>query len=137
MSHTVIGPCRTVCDINRSRCATCSDLCNWPTYSKGFIIALRSRHKKPVYKVTRKTRQNGFYAHLLWPQFLYILAGVVISIRALIAPGVNLTAVWTNIGIFAFFAFMLSGICGAAFYGLKWNIFQMSQKPQHALQKEG
>ena len=110
---------------------------HWPTYSKGFIIALRSRHKKPVYQVTRKTHQNGFYGHLLWPQFLYILAGIVISIRALISGGVNLISVWTNIGIFAFFAFMLSGICGAAFYGLKWDAFQMSQKPQHALQKEG
>lgn len=111
---------------------------HWPTYSKGFIIALRSRHKKPVYKVTRKTHQNGFYAHLLWPQFLYILAGVVISIRALISmPEAYLTAIWTNIGIFAFFAFMLSGICGAAFYGLKWNIFQASQKSQQILPKEG
>lgn len=98
---------------------------HWPTYSKGFIIALRSRHKKPTYKVTRKTRQNGFYAHLLWPQFLYILTGSVISIRALSAlPETDLTAIWTNIGIFAFFAFMLSGICGAAFYGLKWKLFK-------------
>ncbi len=110
---------------------------HWPTYSKGFIIALLSRHKKPVYRVTRKTRQNGFYAYLLWPQFLYILAGVVISIRALISADTNLIPVWTNIGVFAFFAFMLSGICGAAFYGLKWDPFQMGQKPQHALQKSG
>jgi len=110
---------------------------HWPTYSKGFIIALRSRHKKPVYKVTRKTHQTGFYAYLLWPQFLYILAGIIISIRALMLPEADLTAVWTNIGIFGFFAFMLSGICGAAFYGLKWDVFQKSQKSQQAMEKSG
>jgi cellulose synthase (UDP-forming) len=109
---------------------------HWPTYTKGFIIALRSRYKKPVYQVTRKTHQKGFYVHLLWPQFLYILGGVVISIRALISmPEANMTAVWTNIGIFAFFAFMLSGICRASLYGLKRDTIQMSQKPQHILQE--
>lgn len=110
---------------------------HWPTYTKGFIIALLSRHKKPVYRVTRKTRQKGFYAYLLWPQFLYILAGVVISIRALTSTQANLIPVWTNISVFALFAFMLSGICGAAFYGLKWDRFQTGRKPQHVLQKTG
>lgn len=110
---------------------------HWPTYSKGFIIALTSRHKKPVYKVTRKTHQKGFYAYLLWPQFLYILVGIIISIRALTSmPQANLTAVWSNIGIFAFFAFMLSGICRAAFYDLKWNFFQAIQETPRALQEE-
>ncbi|HSL42477.1 MAG TPA: glycosyltransferase [Anaerolineales bacterium] len=93
---------------------------HWPTYTKGFIIALRSRYKKPTYTVTRKTRQKGLYAHLLWPQFLYILTGIVVSIRALVLfSAANSTAVWTNIGIFAFFAFLLSGICRAAFYDMK------------------
>jgi len=93
---------------------------HWPTYTKGFIVALRSRYKKPVYTVTRKTRKKGFYAHLLWPQFLYIIAGMIASIRALILmTQANSTAVWTNIGIFAFFVFLLSGICRAAFYGVK------------------
>jgi hypothetical protein len=110
---------------------------HWPTYTKGFIIALLSRHKKPVYRVTRKTRQKGFYAYLLWPQFLYILAGVVISIRALTLTQANLIPVWTNISVFALFAFMLSGICGAAFYGLKWDTFQSGRKPKHVLQKTG
>jgi cellulose synthase (UDP-forming) len=111
---------------------------HWPTFSKGFIIALRSRHKKPVYRVTRKTHQKGIYPHLLWPQFLYILAGIVISIRALIsAPEANMTAVGTNICIFLFFAFMLSGICLAAFYDLKWDIFRRGRKLQHVLQKSG
>jgi cellulose synthase (UDP-forming) len=109
---------------------------HWPTYSKGFIIALRSRNKKPVYRVTRKTRQNGFYAYLLWPQFLYIFAGTVISIRAVaLFVDANFTPVWTNIGIFGFFAFMLSGICGASFYGLKWDTFNMNRKPQQLLQE--
>jgi len=111
---------------------------HWPTYTKGFVIALRSRNKKPVYKVTRKTRQSGFYGHLLWPQFLYILLGIILSVRALITMSeASMTAVWTNIGIFGFFAFMLSGICQAALYDMKWKIFQMYQNPQQVLQKKG
>lgn len=109
---------------------------HWPTYSKGFIIALLSRHKKPIYRVTRKTHQTGFYAHLLWPQFLYILAGVVLSIRALISADANFVPVWSNIGVFAYFTFMLSGICGAAFHGLNWNLFQVRQEAQHVLQNQ-
>jgi len=93
---------------------------HWPTYTKGFLLALRSRYKKPVYTVTRKTHQKGFYAYLLWPQFLYIVSGIVISIYALASISEAHTAeVWTNIGIFAFFAFMLSGICRASFYGVE------------------
>jgi cellulose synthase (UDP-forming) len=108
---------------------------HWPTYTKSLIIALRSRHKKPVYKVTRKTRQNGIYAHLLWPQFLYILAGIVLSIHGLITMSeTNSISVLTNIGIFTFFGFMLSGICRAAFYGLKWTpLEQMSQVNQETI----
>jgi hypothetical protein len=110
---------------------------HWPTYTKSFIIALRSRHKKPKYTVTRKTHQNGFYVHLLWPQFLYILAGIVISIRALASmTESNFVAVWTNVGVFAFFAFMLSGICRAAFHNLNWGTYQISQSPQSVLQKK-
>jgi hypothetical protein len=111
---------------------------HWPTYTKGFVIALRSRNKKPVYKVTRKTRQSGFYGYLLWPQFLYILFGIILSVRALVTmPEADMTPVWTNIGIFGFFAFMLSGICQAAFYGMKWKIFQMNRNPQQVLQEKG
>jgi cellulose synthase (UDP-forming) len=110
---------------------------HWPTYTQAFVIALRSRHNKPVYRVTRKTHQNGFYAHLLWPQFLYIFSGIVLSIRALTSiTGTNAISVWTNIGIFALFAFMLSGICLAAFHGLKWNIFQISQHSQRVSQEK-
>ena len=31
-----------------------------PTYHKAFWIAIRSKNHKPAYKVTKKTRQNGF-----------------------------------------------------------------------------
>lgn len=108
---------------------------HWPTYTKAFVIALLSRKRKPSYKVTRKTHQSGFYAQLLWPQFLYILAGIVISIRALIlSDGSDLTTIWTNIGVFGFFAIMLSGICLASFHGIKWDTFHISQNSEHITQ---
>lgn len=108
---------------------------HWPTYTKAFVIALLSRKRKPSYKVTRKTHQSGFYAQLLWPQFLYILAGIVISIRALIlSDGSDLTTIWTNIGVFGFFAIMLSGICLASFHGIKWDTFHISQNSEHVTQ---
>lgn len=109
---------------------------HWPTYTKGFFIALLSKNKKPVYKVTRKTRQSGFYGFLLWPQFLYIFAGMAISIRALsLATATNWVEVLTNVGIFAFFAFMLSGICMASLYGFKWDMFRIGQKLQQIMQR--
>lgn len=111
---------------------------HWPTYTKGFFIALRSRNKKPVYRVTRKTRQNGFYGYLLWPQFLYVLIGLVVSIRALVIMSIStMIPTYTNIGIFTFFAFMLLGICQAAFYGLNWNVLQLGRKSHQALQEKG
>lgn len=108
---------------------------HWPTYTKAFVIALLSRNRKPSYKVTRKTHQSGFYAQLLWPQFLYILAGIVISIRALIlSDGSDLTTIWTNIGVFGFFAIMLSGICLASFHGIKWDTVNINQNSEHVTQ---
>jgi cellulose synthase (UDP-forming) len=92
---------------------------HWPTYTKALWIALRSRHKKPQYKVTRKTRQGGFYGHLLWPQWLYLAAGTFLCLRAwLWLPEMNRLAMLTNIGIFAFFAAMHGAIITAAFYGV-------------------
>jgi cellulose synthase (UDP-forming) len=92
---------------------------HWPTYSKALWIALRSRHKKPQYKVTRKTRQGGFYGHLLWPQWLYISSGLLLCLRAWFwQPEMNRLAMVTNVGIFAFFALMHGGIIAAAFYGV-------------------
>ena len=104
---------------------------HWPTYTRAFLIALRSRNKKPAYRVTRKTHQKGFYGYLLWPQFLYIIAGTIISIRAIfLMTAADMVAVWTNIGIFAFFAFLLSGICGAAFYGVDFGSTALFWRPK-------
>ena len=94
-----------------------------PTYIKAFWIAVRSKNKKPSYKVTRKTRQNGFYGHLLWPQFVYILMGAIAIMYAVFfAPeSVSWATRLSNIGIVGFFMFMTSGICRASFYGVTWR----------------
>lgn len=91
---------------------------HWPTYSRAFWIAVRSRNKKPSYKVTSKTRQNGFYGQLVWPQFFYIGFGVCASLYGLFGlPEVELDTRLTNVAILLFFMYMTSGICRAAFYG--------------------
>jgi cellulose synthase (UDP-forming) len=91
-----------------------------PTYMKAFWIALWSRHKKPKYVVTRKTRDKGFYAHLLWPQFLYLVIGTVAIIHGLVSlPEVPLSTRLANSGIIVFFMWMESAICRAAFYGVE------------------
>lgn len=91
-----------------------------PTYAKAFWIAIRSKNKKPSYKVTRKTRQAGFYGYLIWPQYLYLFAGVVAIIHALVGlPEVDFAARLANIGILLFFMYMVSGIIGASLYGVK------------------
>ena len=90
-----------------------------PTYARAFWIALRARTSKPAYQVTRKTRLNGFYGHLLWPQFLYLFAGVVVIIHALFAmPDASVTARLSNIAMLVLFMALMSGICQAAFYGV-------------------
>lgn len=92
---------------------------HWPTYTKAFWIALRARHKKPSYKVTRKTRENGFYGHLLWPQFLYLFIGLGMIIKAIYwMPDVPPSTRIANISILLYFMYMVSGICRAAFYGM-------------------
>jgi cellulose synthase (UDP-forming) len=92
---------------------------HWPTYTKAFWIAVRSRTKKPKYEVTRKDRQDGFYGQLLWPQFLYLFVGASLIIRALFwMPDASLSSRLTNIGVLTFFMFMVSGICRAAFYNM-------------------
>ncbi|MCC7450829.1 MAG: hypothetical protein IT324_25665, partial [Anaerolineae bacterium] len=91
-----------------------------PTYIKAFWIAVRSRHNKPVYRVTRKTRQDGFYGYLIWPQFLYLLVGAILIAKAtFFMPEAGLGARLTNVGILCFFMFMVSGICRASFYGIR------------------
>ena len=89
----------------------------WPTYTKAFFIALRSRQRKPKYVVTRKDRQNGFYGQLLWLQFLYLFAGTALIIRDLLTvSGASLSSHLTNIALLVFFMFMISRICLSAFY---------------------
>lgn len=90
-----------------------------PTYAKAFWIAARSRSKKPVYQVTRKTRQSGFYGHLLWPQFLFLFVGAVVIVRAIFwMPEANILSRLSNIGILLLLMALMSGICQAAFYGV-------------------
>ena len=91
----------------------------WPIYLRAFWIAARSRRAKPHYVVTRKTRQHGFYGHLLWPQFLYLVAGAAVLIHAggeLYGP--NLADRLANMAILAYFLVMVGGICRASLYGL-------------------
>lgn len=93
---------------------------HWPTYTRAFWLTLRSRRRKPAYTVTRKTRREGFYGYMLWPQFTYIALALALIVRALIVvPGDNLTAMITNVGMALTFVYLMSGICSAAFYGLR------------------
>ncbi|MDX1991080.1 MAG: glycosyltransferase [bacterium] len=93
---------------------------HFATYFKAFRIAIKARKKKPSYKVTRKTRQAGFYGGMLWMQFSYLFLGLIAIVRGLFfLPEAALAARLTNIGILLFFMFMVSGICQAALYGVK------------------
>jgi len=90
-----------------------------PTYHKAFWVALRSRNHKPSYKVTKKTRQNGFYGTMLWPQFLYLFLGILALLNAVFGlQSVAMATKVANASVLLFFMFMIGGICKAAFYGL-------------------
>jgi cellulose synthase (UDP-forming) len=90
-----------------------------PTYIKAFFVALGSRKNKPTYKVTRKTRIDGFYGVMIWPQFLYLIfGGFAIVYGLLFMTEVNLGARLTNSAILLFFMFLVSGIVQASFYGV-------------------
>jgi hypothetical protein len=92
---------------------------HWPTYTRAFWIAVRSRRSKPSYVVTRKTHQNGFYGHLLWPQFLFILIGATAITRALFwMPDTDLSMRLSNSALLLVICILLSGICRAAFVGV-------------------
>ena len=92
---------------------------HWPTYTRALWTAVRSRHQKPSYTVTRKTRQNGFYGHLVWPQFLYLGLSIALIARALFGMlEVSLLARLTNIALLLPLLYMVGGICRAAFYGV-------------------
>ena len=101
-----------------------------PTYHKAFWVAIRSRKNKPSYKVTRKTRQNGFYGTMLWPQFLYLLLGALAILNSFF--GLQIVDVATkiaNVSVLLFFMFMVSSICKAAFYGWKPKILKTILTP--------
>ena len=90
-----------------------------PIYMQAFWLALRSRNRKPGYKVTRKTRVSGFYGSMLWPQFGAIAVGLIVMVIGIVRfGGQQPLAVLTNVGIISYYLLMLSGICRAAFYGV-------------------
>ncbi|HML24442.1 MAG TPA: glycosyltransferase [Aggregatilinea sp.] len=113
---------------------------HWPTYTQAFFIALFSRSKKPSYKVTRKTRQSGFYGYLLWAQFLYVTVGIMVALRALLwEPETNLITQLTNVVLLMFFIFLISGICRAAFYGVDlapWRVVKSVFQPFAGLRRK-
>lgn len=94
-----------------------------PTFIQAFWIALRSRHKKPSYVVTRKTRLNGFYGRMLWMQFFY-LALVASALLYLIVypPKASVSIVLSNVGTMLFFAYMVSALCRASFYRVSMTL---------------
>lgn len=93
---------------------------HWPTYTRAFLIALRSRKKKPRYIVTRKTRVSGFYGYLLWAQFLYLFLGTVALIYTLFLwQGVDIRYRFANASILLFFMLLISRICRTAFYKVR------------------
>lgn len=107
---------------------------HWPTYTKAFWVAVRSRHKKPSYKVTRKTRQDGFYGQLIWPQFLYLLVGLSVIVYGLFwLTEVRLSTRLANIGILLFFMYMVSQICRSAFYSISFGFLDNLQVRAEAL----
>jgi cellulose synthase (UDP-forming) len=88
---------------------------------KAFWIAVRSRHKKPSYVVTRKTRLDGFHGGLILPQILYTVAACI----CIVVNGVDLYldngytgARISNAIILLYFVIMHLGIISAAFYGV-------------------
>ncbi|MDX1994742.1 MAG: hypothetical protein SF029_20330, partial [bacterium] len=99
---------------------------HWPTFHRAFWIAVRARHRKPKYVVTPKTRTTGFYGRLIWPQFLFIIASVIVIVRALLwMPEVPFATRLINSFVLLFFMFMTSAICKAAFYGT--SLFRSSR----------
>ncbi len=111
---------------------------HWPTYTKAFWIAIRSRRNKPTYIVTNKVRRNGFFGILLWPQFLYLIIGAFLVVRGLFAmPEVDLATRLSNVGTLSFYLLMVSGICRAAFYGLPWFSKEFLLSPSNLFYRFG
>lgn len=91
---------------------------HWPTYTRAFLIAVRSRRTKPSYKVTRKTRQDGFYGQLIWQQFAYLALGAALIPWALFGlTHIPFATRLVNVGVIVFYMVMVAGICRAAFFG--------------------
>src|SRR6266498_1448999 len=94
-----------------------------PTHIKALWLALRSRTTKPTYQVTRKTRQNGFYANLIWVQFVYIFVCIAGITRLLFAmPNENLEARLVCVLILIYFVIIYGGICMASFYKFPYTL---------------
>ncbi|MCA9912492.1 MAG: glycosyltransferase [Anaerolineae bacterium] len=92
---------------------------HWLTHAKAFWIAIRSKNQKPSYKVTRKTRQDGFYPNLLWFQFVYVFAAILTALYVLIAqPAVDFRVSFVNMLVLLFYLWMFIPIVRAAFYGV-------------------
>jgi cellulose synthase (UDP-forming) len=90
-----------------------------PTYIKGFLVAVGSRLKKPKYKVTQKTRADGFYGGIVWAQFAYLLLGFPVSyIILFIRTDLDLILRLTNVMVVTTYQLIFAGICVASFYGV-------------------
>jgi hypothetical protein len=60
---------------------------------------------------------------MIWPQYLYLLAGIIAIVHGLFfMPQVELAARLTNILILLFFMYMVSGIVQASWYGVKFSV---------------
>ena len=92
-----------------------------PVYFKSLILALMyGPHKKPSYKVTRKTHQYGWYWKETLPQtimILFLLLGVVSQTRH-IRDGLfdYASTFWA-----LFFAIALTQIVRNSWFGLDWK----------------
>jgi len=93
-----------------------------PTFTKAFRIAARSRHKKPKYVVTSKTRQGGFHGSKLRAQFFYLFLVLVCTLRVFIFPiDADLAPIVVNMLFMYYFGFMMSAICIAAFHDVEFR----------------
>lgn len=109
-----------------------------PTYLWAFWLALRSRTRKPRYQVTRKTRQNGFYGRLIWPQYLYLGVGSILIVRALFfMEDVSLATRLANSALLLFFMLLVSQICRASLYGVELGSLRGLAQQARSLMRQG
>ncbi len=92
---------------------------HWLTHAKAFWIAIRSRDRKPKYRVTRKTRQDGFYLNLVWFQAIYVvIAAATVGYVLLRQPPVAFRVSFINMAVLLYYLWMFAPIVRAAFYGV-------------------